>query len=193
MPSLAFLTGFVGTEILQSTVDGWVLWGITVFSTFIIGIFNRFGNKLGSNIQLSPLDFRNTNKRKKLSKIIVEAISHSAQAMLVICACVVFFSVLIRVLELALISLEMPAEMRRILLGALEITYGVKECKKIENELIKRVLCAFFIGWSGLCVHFQVISLCERVNFSFKRYFILKFLQGIICAILAFIAFIINF
>lgn len=189
MPSLAFLTGFVGTEILQNTRDGWILWGITVFSTFILGLFNRFWNKLGSALQISPLDFRNPNKRKKLSKIIVDAISHSAQAMLIICACVVFFSILIKVLEFALISIEMPPEIRRILLGALEITYGVRECRQIENELTKRVLCAFFIGWSGLCVHFQVISICERVNFSFKRYFILKFLQGLICALLSFIVF----
>lgn len=193
MPSLAFLTGFVGTEILQNTTDGWIMWSITVFSTFILGFINRFWNKISLNISPVVSDFKATSPNRKLSKIIVEAISHSAQAMLVICACVVFFSVLIRVLELALISIEMPTEARRILLGALEITYGVKECREVKNELIKRVLCAFFIGWSGLCVHFQVISLCERVNFSFKKYFVLKFMQGLICAGLTFIVFYFKF
>ena len=189
MPSLAFLTGFVGSEILHNTTDGWILWAITVFSTVILSFFNRFWNKIGSATPSVTSNLSHENKKKRTSKIIVEAIAHSAQAMLVICACVVFFSVLIRVLELALISFEIPSEIRRIILGALEITYGVTKCSEIQNELIKRVLCAFFIGWSGLCVHFQIISLCEKVNFSFKRYFLLKFLQGTICAFLSYLIF----
>lgn len=189
MPSLSFLTGFVGMNILKNTTDGWILWAITVFSTFILGIFNRFFTKSDNGFFIHSSESTIAGKRKKLSKMIVEAIVHSAQAMLVICACVVFFSVLIKVLELTLIALAVPLEIRRFVLGSLEITYGITSCNKIENELIKRVLCAFFIGWSGLCVHFQVISLCERVNFSFKKYFLLKFLQGIICAFLTFIIF----
>jgi hypothetical protein len=185
MPSLAFLTGFVGTEILNSTTDGWILWAITVLSTFILGAFNRSFNKRRPVISQIPNHIGDGQSRKSLSKTVVDSISHASQAMLVICACVVFFSVLIRVLELALLKFEMPSEARRILLGSLEITYAISECREIKNELIKRVASAFFVGWSGLCVHFQVISLCERVSFSFKRYFILKFLQGIICALIA--------
>ena len=185
MPSLAFLTSFVGSEILQNTTDGWILWGITVFSTLVLGIFNRLFNRNQQTVSVGHVQFNSINTNKKISKIVVNAISHSAQAMLVICGFVVFFSVLIRVLDLTLLHFNLPSETRRLILGALEITYGVSSCREIKNELLKRVLCAFFIGWSGLCVHFQVIALCEKINFSFKRYFLLKFLQGIICSLLA--------
>ncbi|MBO5716466.1 MAG: hypothetical protein J6S23_08780, partial [Clostridia bacterium] len=147
MPSLAFLTSFVGAEILNSTTDGWILWGITVFSTFVLGLFNRFFNKNHSTVSVGQVQFHTTNSNKKISRIVVDAVSHSAQAMLVICGFVVFFSVLIRVLDLTLLHFNTPSETRRFLLGALEITHGVTSCKEIQNELIKRVLCAFFIGW----------------------------------------------
>ncbi len=191
MPSLAFLTSFVGTEVLKNTTDGWILWGITVFSTFILGLINRFLNKNRQAISIGQVQFQSqpTPFNKKISRMVVDAVSHSAQAMLVICGFVVFFSVLIRVLDFTLLHFNTPSEARRFLLGALEITYGVSSCRDINNELLKRVLCAFFIGWSGLCVHFQVIALCEKVNFSFKRYFLLKFLQGIICSFITFLVF----
>lgn len=193
MPSLAFLTSFVGTEVLNNTTDGWILWGITVFSTLILGYFNRLINKKCNTVNMEQIIFHRPSYRKKMSRIVVDAVSHSAQAMLVICGFVVFFSVLIRVVDITLLRFNTPGETRRLLLGALEITYGVTSCKEIKNELLKRVLCAFFIGWSGLCVHFQVIALCEKVNFSFKRYFLLKFLQGIICSLLALVVFYFKF
>lgn len=189
MPSLAFLTSFVGSEILRNTTDGWILWGITVFSTLVLGLFNRLFNKNQQTMRIGQIQLHSTPINKKISRIIVDAISHSAQAMLLICGFVVFFSVLIRVLDFTLLYLNTPNEARRFILGALEITYGVTSCKEIKNELLKRVLCAFFIGWSGLCVHFQVIALCEKINFSFKRYFLLKFLQGIICSFITFLVF----
>lgn len=189
MPSLAFLTSFVGSEVLNNTTDGWILWGITVFSTLVLGLFNRLFNKNQQTMRIGQIQLHSTPINKKISRIIVDAISHSAQAMLLICGFVVFFSVLIRVLDFTLLYLNTPNEARRFILGALEITYGVTSCKEIKNELLKRVLCAFFIGWSGLCVHFQVIALCEKINFSFKRYFLLKFLQGIICSLIAFLVF----
>lgn len=189
MPSLAFLTSFVGTEVLKNTTDGWILWGITVFSTLVLGIFNRLFNKNQQTMRIGQIQLHSAQTNKKISRIIVDAISHSAQAMILICGFVVFFSVLIRVLDFTLLYLNTPNEARHFILGTLEITYGVTSCKEIKNELLKRVLCAFFIGWSGLCVHFQVIALCEKINFSFKRYFFLKFLQGIICSFITFLVF----
>ena len=189
MPSLAFITGFVGPEILNSASDGWILWFISVVSTFILGIVNKIFRKSAMLSHSNVTAINSKAKKKKLSKLIVDAIAHSAHAMLLICACVVFFSVLIRVLEFTLISLEIPFEIQNLMLGSLEITHGIRICKSINNELLKRILCAFFIGWSGLCVHFQVIALCDNSDISFKKYFLFKILQGLICATLAWIVF----
>lgn len=189
MPSLAFLTGFVGGKILNNSTIGWILWGITVLSTLILGFFNRFLNKKRKGTPILHGYTYENKTNKSFSKILVDAISHSAQAMLIICACVVFFSVLISISRFALIDLGFSEQNAEILLGSLEITRGANSCLLIEGRIERVVSCAFLVGWSGLCVHFQIISLCDGVSLSYRRYFILKVLQGLICAALAYVAF----
>ncbi len=186
MPSIAFLCGFVGGGLFKSSTVGWILWGITVLSSVILGIINRF---LFKNKSDSPIAATALQNKKSFSKILVDAIGHSAHSMLIICACVVFFSVLIAVLRFSIEGLSLPNEARVLLLGSLEITKGVTLCYALEKESLRAVLCAFFIGWSGLCVHFQVISLCDEADLSFRRYFLFKALQGIICALMTLLFF----
>lgn len=190
MPSLAFLTGFVGVGIFKNSTVGWFLWSITVISTIILGWLNRLLDKKDKSIKNDATFQKGVfDKKSSFSRILVDAIAHSAQAMLVICACVVFFSVLIAVLEFAIENTLISETIKKVFLGAFEITYGVGSCTEIQNNLLRAIICAFFIGWSGTCVHFQVIALCEQASISFRRYFFLKALQGVICAALAFVVF----
>jgi len=39
-------------------------------------------------------------------------------------------------------------------------------------------------GWSGLSVHFQIISICSGRGISFKPYFVAKLFQGMLSAVL---------
>jgi len=48
-------------------------------------------------------------------------------------------------------------------------------------------MAAFFVTFGGVCVHFQTLSLCAEVGLSCKKYFFIKILQGILCAIFAYI------
>lgn len=185
IPSLAFLTGFVGLKILESSSAGWILWAVTIASTVVLGLINKFLFAKKEQIYRSNINHKNT--KKSFSHIVVDAIAHSAYAMLIICACVVFFSVLIAVLKVYLAQIPIPEQTKNIILGALEITNGISNCASIENTFFRALSCSFLVGWSGLCVHFQVIALCEDADISFKKYFIFKGLQGIICTFLAWI------
>jgi hypothetical protein len=187
IPSMAFLTGFIGVGILKSSTSGWILWIISVFSTVILGIINKFFCK--DDIQFYNQTEGAHKQIKGFSKILVDAIAHSASAMLIICACVVFFSVLISVLKLYMRENLLPVQLKEIVLGTLEITKGVVGCGNIENYFHRTLACAFLVGWSGLCVHFQVIALCEDAELSFKKYFTFKALQGLICLALAWATF----
>ncbi len=191
MPSLAFMTGFVGSVIFKDSTIGWILWGINILSTLILGVINNiFFKKDRQNFVCESYGKEN---KKGTSQILVSAIVHSAQAMLTICACVVFFSVLIAVLDLYLMQINIPNGVKNVLLGAFEITKGIENSTQIESSIMRTIVCAFFSGWSGLCVHFQVIALCDNVNISFKKYFLFKALQGIICALLALVVFSFKF
>lgn len=191
MPSLAFMTGFIGIGIFNNSTVGWILWVITVSSTLALGLINKFFFKKDNNVYMSHSKKEKTNKG--FSRIVVDAIAHSAYAMLIICACVVFFSVLMSVLKLYMNEFPLSEEIKNIILGTLEITKGISTCINIESIPIRALACAFLVGWSGLCVHFQVIALCEDADISFKKYFIFKVLQGVMCVLLARIIFCFKF
>ncbi len=58
----------------------------------------------------------------------------------------------------------------------------------VGSVIMRPVLCALFLGWSGLSVHFQIMSVCSGRDVSFKKYLIAKGLQGVICAALVLIS-----
>ena len=179
MPSLAFLTGFVGMGLFNSSKIGWSLWIICILSSIASALAIRF-----IEIKKSPhtyTDITPTQSKKSLSKIIVNSIGHSAQAMLTICACVVFFSVLITVLFVVLSDFGVKESVLRIVLAPLEITNGLQFISNSETHRLRLALCSLIVGWSGICVHFQVISLCDGAGLSFKRYFLIKVIQAIFC------------
>ena len=182
IPSLAFMTGFIGIGSFNNSTVGWILWFCAVLSTFILGLINKLFFKNDSiGVKSKAI---NVNTKKKLSKIVINSIAHSAQAMLIICACVVFFSVLISVLSIYFDMLSIPNSVQNLLTGMLEITKGITSCAEIESIHNRALSCAFLVGWSGLCVHFQVIALTEDTDVSLKKYFIYKGLQGIIVFLL---------
>ena len=187
VPSLAFFTGFIGVGVFKNSIIGWKFWLISLLSTLILGMINKvFFNQNSPKINSK---IRTKNQQKSLPKIVVDAISHSAHTMLIICACVVFFSVLISVLKLYLDRTSLPESIKNIALGTLEITKGISSSLEIKNLNLRAAFCSFLVGWSGLCVHFQVIALCEDTDISFKKYFLFKALQSVICTLLALIVF----
>ena len=96
LPSLAFLTSFVGAGIFQNPTMGWVLWALCIISSIITAFIDQIINKLIMKKKNSTVNFasdifpsvchNDTVSKKPFSKILVGAISHSAQAMLIICA-----------------------------------------------------------------------------------------------------------
>ena len=197
IPSLSFLTGFVGAGIFNNSTVGWILWGISVLSTLILGLLTQIKTKRERSCKEEIMEITTPNelfmemakKSPSPSKIIVGAISHSANAMVLICACVVFFSSLISALQYPLSTIDMPLEVQNIILGSFEITNGITNCTIFPTTDIRIALCAFFIGWSGFSVHFQIISICDGYDLSFKKYLLFKIAQGLLCAIFSKIIF----
>ncbi len=182
MPSMAFLSSFVGSTLFKNSTVGWIMWGATVVSSILCGILNRF-HLLNKQRDADAFSFPKAEK-KSFSSIAIGAIIHSAYAMLTVCACVVFFSVLIELLSIALSQLGISGAPSDTLLGALEITQAVKYASSLTDTRLGIILTAFYVGWSGLSVHFQTIALCDGCGLSFKRYFLLKAIQGTLCAVL---------
>ncbi len=179
LPSVGFVVGFVGSGLFGEARVGWWLWGISVASTVLLGAANRIFPSSGRAV------VRDRHKEKPLgtAALTVRAISGGAQAMLLVCGCVVFFSVV------GGIACEiLPQGASAVVMPMLEITSGVVEGARLGGRL-GAVVCAACIGHSGLCVHCQIIALTESAGLDYRKYFALKILQGAICAAIAFATF----
>lgn len=119
-----------------------------------------------------------------------------------ICAFVIFFTVVIRLLfragvitflarllTMALGRFGLRQEMAEGLLsGVIEMTSGVWSLRDMAASLGNRLcMAAFILGWAGLSVHCQVLSFIGASGLSTKTYFFGKLLHGAISAALIFL------
>ena len=184
IPSAAFVISTLGASLLGDIRLVILIYSCLILSSFIIGISCRFIYKkdaanhvrpLSANLHISANDF-------------TSSIQASAISMLNVCAYVVFFLTLVGCLGTILESLTVPAEITALLFGIFEISSGVGESAALQNRMLAVVMCALIAGWSGLSVHFQIMSCASGRNISFKPFFIAKALQGLLCAVLTFAA-----
>ena len=71
-----------------------------------------------------------------------------------------------------------------IISGIIELTNGVSLITSIatKNISINIILCAFLLGFGGISVLLQVLSIISKTDLSIKKYIVGKLLQGIIAA-----------
>ncbi len=117
---------------------------------------------------------------------------------------VVIFSVIIsilntsKVLEICSLILEPIGNIfglssiyiKGILSGLLELTNGVSLVSAISNKAISVniIISAFFLlGFGGISVALQVLSISSKAKISIKKYIYGKLLQGIIAAFYTYI------
>ena len=89
----------------------------------------------------------------------------------------VFFSVFVGALEHLLAGLHLPEALAVFLFGLFELTGGVGRATAL-SPLTGEALCCFFVGWSGISVHCQLISLCNVPRLSFRSYWLSKLAHG---------------
>ncbi len=184
-PGSAFVISAVGVSLFNSRALGVVLYACVLLSSLTVGAFGKliFWRK---GKEKTP---RHLTVRSELGvKEITNAVQSSALAMLTVCAYVVFFSALVGCIGAILSRFSLKQELFSLLFGFFELSSGVGAAADCKNVLISVILCALFLGWSGLSVALQIMSVSSGRGISFKYYFIAKAAQGVICAFLTFIA-----
>ncbi len=187
-PSSAFVISAVGGYLFGNRDFGVVLYVCTILSSIIIGVvqnklLKREAKKSNTaNEILITVGERGASVRG--IKAFTDAISSSATAMLSVCAFVIFFSVLAGTLGSTLTHFGASQALKALLFSALELTSGVAAASGVEPTLLAILIAAFGVGWSGMSVHFQIISICDGVGIGFGNYFLAKVCQGILNAIL---------
>lgn len=188
-PSSAFLISAVGTSLFGCHAFGILLYAVTLISALLCGIvsglfFRHSVQKTGANRapkETCPPPVR--EKERHGVESFTTAVSDSAVAMLSVCAFVVFFSVLTQTLTLILSGAHLSPTLSALLCGIAEMTGGVSMSAALPTRT-GIFLCAGLVGWSGISVHCQIMSICRGCGISFFPYAVAKFAQGLLNVLL---------
>ncbi len=192
----AFIFGVVGAGVFSSSAVGLLLYLIHILSSVLVGLLFRFrGSRTVSTGRAAPAEGAPT-----FSVAFTASVRSAMQSTLSICAFVLFFTVIIRLLVLSgllrgaaalLGTLLAPfggtdAAAEKLLIGAIEMSSGVASLSGSAGSMSTQLsLAAFILGWAGLCVHCQVLSFLGSSDLSVRTYLAGKLAHGAISAALA--------
>ena len=186
VPSSAFLISAVGVSLWESKPFGILLYAAVLTVSLLTGwICAMTQQKKGDPPSVSERECESIPMELPLRgpRLFTESVRKAAASMVLICAYVVFFSTLVGTLSVVLAPLRLPEAIRALLFGLFELSCGVTHAAALGNAALGATLTAFAAGWSGLSVHCQVLAVCDGQGLSFRRYFLRKLIQGVLCAL----------
>ncbi len=166
----AFLLGYVGAGLFGDAAAGLRLYLIHVLAALLTGLLlcrlhkDRGLALPGAALPAVPVSF---------PQALTSSIAGALASTLNICAFVVFFQVL---------SALPPTPLPLPVLGALEMTGGAAALTPNRAGFIA---AAAMVGWGGLSVHCQAMSLTAPEGLSFRWHWTGKAVQAVLSALLA--------
>lgn len=191
----AFILGVVGAGVFASSRVGVLLYLAHAAASICIGILFRF-YKAGPTARREERQPRPQFHAQRFTTAFTGSIKNSFLSTLNICAFVVFFTVVIQLLirsgflpglaqvlgtVLAPFGLT-PEWAQRLLTGALEISSGVWTLSGGGAAGPRMVMASLILGWAGLSVHCQVLSLLGGSGLSTRPYLLGKGLHALCAA-----------
>jgi sporulation integral membrane protein YlbJ len=138
---------------------------------------------------------------RPLGRLVGEAVTSAIQTLLLIGGFIIVFSVLVDLIDhigFMLVLAKMAANLFQSLsipttlahpwiAGLFEMTLGSQMTSAISNSiplLYKLLIVSMIIGWNGLSIHAQVVSMLSKTDIRYFPYFLAKILHGFIAAII---------
>ena len=208
-----FIVGAVAVGMFKLPGAGIYLLVCHILASLTVGIvFGLYGKKGFSGKKSYE---RNIIKRFKkelcakdhltfsnIGEVFGEAIRNSVLLLLNIGGFIIFFSVIINLLiDIGFINylsgmiytFLSPAGIKKdiivsLISGFFELTTGTNLVSQASGAsmISKLTAASMIIGWAGLSVHSQVLSIINKTDISIKPYLFGKFLQGIFASIYTF-------
>lgn len=165
----AFLFGMAGA-LFRSPVVPWVLWAIHIVSALLTAMLLPGKSSASASIRPGP------------GISLPEAMTGAIRAMAGVCGWVILFRVLIAILQRWCLWL-LPQTGQVLLTGFLELSNGCCDLSKLPGQGLRFILCACFLGFGGLCVAMQTVSVTRSLGTG--AYFPGKGLQCLFSFLLA--------
>ncbi|MBR3738253.1 MAG: hypothetical protein IKN26_05905 [Eubacterium sp.] len=150
----AFIISAVGTVVYRSTKTGVILYLSSALSSLIIALITKPFYKKERAIQKMP-------EKINPADAFCESAESSVKSLAVMSAYIILFSALLSIIPL-------PENLTALF----EITNGICTAKK----LLPLPICAFYLAFGGLCIHFQLISFLKNMKISYFVFLIYRLL-----------------
>lgn len=167
----AFIFGITAAA-FTNPVSAWLLWGIHLFSAFMVGILLPGGSGNSTTIY----------RGKVLT--LPEALEQSVAALTRVCGWIILFRIVLAFANRWFLWL-LPTQAQIVVNGLMELTIGSTSLSYIANEGLRFVICAGILSFGGLCVALQTMSVTQSLGLG--MYLPGKLLQGCISLLLAMI------
>ena len=183
VPSSAFLISAVGGSLYGNPRFGIALYATVLLSAIVTGIgIGRLPKKTRPDQGGISLPVHiNTHQPPVL--IFCNSIQAALRNILLVCSYVIFFSALLGTLQFLPLVQELPEAIKALLFCTFEISGGVSHAAALKEPLQAALLTAAGVGWSGLSVHCQIISICDGYHLSMRTYFAAKLFQALLCTV----------
>ena len=183
IPSSAFLISTVGAMLWKDKILGIFLYVCAIVSALLSGILIYAVQKRRQKHEDSPCDLQPFPVRFDAS-MFTASVRNATASTLLICAYVVFFSTLTGAVELILGHFGANGTISAILSALWELSSGTVTASMISNRHLAILLTAAAVGWSGISVHCQMLSICEGHRLSVRPYLAAKLIQALLCPLL---------
>lgn len=188
----AFIIGAAGIGVFGSAKAGLLLYAVHVLAAMTVGMLFSGGNHSavfhshpGSAAHIEALS---------LAEALPKAVRASVVSVLNICGFVVTFTIFVGLLDSAGIFPRFAGEVaifsglglhssRALLTGLLELGSGIGSMTGLSATPANLAVCAFILGWGGLSVHFQTLSVTAGTGIKTARHTVGRLLCGLISAI----------
>lgn len=165
--SPAFLLGVVGTRLYEDIRIGWLIFCVqTLISAAAFFWMGRSEKTSAYKGTLPPSEMT-----------FMDSVENAAALLLRICVLVCFFSGL-----LSVVRVYLPSGAYILLAALAEIGNGTAASAMLPKPF-GILLCAFACGWSGGCVHMQILFASRSIKVKVKRYLFSKFAVGVLTAV----------
>lgn len=155
--------------------------GKGVFSNIKIGVLLFISNFLASLIlafilkkfsSFEPI-YESKAGNDSLTDSFVESTARSSKSILSVCSFVILFSTIIGVIS----ALPIDKKVSNIICGLLEITNA---CVVLDKNIY---LLSFLLGFGGLCIHFQILSVLKTLKPPYIKIVIGRIVHGLLCVV----------
>ncbi len=183
----AFILSAVCSGFANNTGIGPIMLASHIISALILGIVTGFLYSPSKTLA----DTADTHHQGFFYSM-VGACLDAAHATFNMCSFVILFSALLSILNQSHIFSSIfkildffgvpPAIINIMLPTAFEVTNG---CSAILKNRAPTELLAFALSWAGVCVHFQIFSIAESINFSKLKFIFFRATHGILAAVIS--------